>query len=349
MPWISRIILVVDRTYLGAAKKLVGELKMKKVARVVAGGVRRQDSVANGVRALGRKLSAIVLIHDSARPFPDAAVSFNVAREALRNGASLAAVPGADTIKRAGEREHSAGTVPRAGLWLAQTPQAVRANIVPGWLKELSGRDVTDDVQVLEDGGVRVKLVRGSRRMFKVTDAGDLEMARAIAMAGVETRAGFGFDLHKLVAGRPLILGGVRFPYPKGLDGHSDADIVCHSLCDAIMGAAGLGDMGARFGVRRAGTKGMSSLKFLAETASAVREAGWRVRMADATLMIQEPRIAPRRELMRRRIAEALGTSVDRISVKATTAKHSGPIGAGEAMACFSLVTLAGRPKCAKQ
>jgi 2-C-methyl-D-erythritol 2,4-cyclodiphosphate synthase len=181
--------------------------------------------------------------------------------------------------------------------------------------------------------------------MFKVTDSGDLEMARAISTAGTETRGGFGFDLHRLVAGRPLILGGVRFPFPRGLEGHSDADIVCHSLCDAIMGASGLGDMGARFGVRRAGTRGMSSLKFLAETAKAVREAGWKVRMADATLMIQEPRIAPRRELMRKRIAESLGTTVDRVSVKATTAKHSGPIGAGEAMACFALVTLSGRPR----
>jgi len=103
--------------------------------------------------------------------------------------------------------------------------------------------------------------------------------------------------------------------------------------------------MGARFGVRRGGTRGRSSLKFLAETAEAVRQAGWKVRMADATLMIQEPRIAPRRELMRRRIAGALGVSLDRVSVKATTAKHTGPIGEGEAMACFAIVTLAGRPR----
>lgn len=349
LPWIRRIVLVVDRAYLGVAKKLAKELGFRKVLRVVAGGKRRQDSVANGVRALGRSLSQVVMIHDSARPFPDAEIALNVAREALINGAALSAVPGSDTIKRAGARELSAGTVSRAGLWLAQTPQAVRSKLVPAWLKELSGRDVTDDVQVLEDSGTRVKLVRGSRRMFKVTDAGDLEMARAIATAGVETRAGFGFDLHKLVAGRPLILGGVRFPFPKGLEGHSDADIVCHSLCDAVMGASGLGDMGARFGVRRKQTRGMSSLKFLSLTADAARHRGWTVRMADATLMIQEPRIAPRRELMRQKLAVALGTSVDRVSVKATTAKHSGPIGAGEAMACFALVTLSGRPKCASR
>jgi len=345
LPWISRIVLVVDKAYLESARKLASGQGFRKIIRVVAGGCRRQDSVANGVRALGRSLSSVVMIHDSARPFPDAKISLAVAREAVCHGAALAAIPGSDTIKRAGARELSAGTVPRSGLWMAQTPQAVQSKLVPGWLKQLSGKDVTDDVQVLEDNGVRVKLVRGSRRMFKVTDAGDLEMARSIAMAGMETRAGFGFDLHKLVAGRPLILGGVRFPFPKGLDGHSDADIVCHSLCDAIMGASGMGDMGARFGVRRAQTRGMSSLKFLSETAAAVSQAGWKVRMADATLMIQEPRISPRRDLMRKRIADALGTSIERVSVKATTAKHSGPIGAGEAMACFALVTLSGRPR----
>jgi len=345
LSWIKRIVLVVDKAYLARAKKLVKEAGYGKAVRIVAGGQRRQDSVANGVRALGRSLSSVVLVHDSARPFVDARIAWDVANGARRHGAALAAVPGADTIKRAGPRELSAGTVPRAGLWLAQTPQAVRSALVPAWLKELSGRDVTDDVQVLEDGGIRVKLVRGSRRMFKITDAGDLEMARAIASAGTETRAGFGFDLHRLVKGRPLILGGVKFPFPKGLDGHSDADIVCHSLCDAIMGASGLGDMGARFGVRRVETRGQSSCKFLSETADAVRQAGWQVRMADATLMLQEPRIAPRRDLMRRRIAGALGITPDRVSVKATTAKHSGPVGAGEAMACFALVTLAGRPR----
>ena len=345
LPWIKRIVLVVDRVYIGRAKTLVRESGLGKVVRVAAGGIRRQDSVANGVRALGRSLAPVVLVHDSARPFPDAHIALAVAREALRHGASLAAMPASDTVKRAGARELSAGTVPRAGLWLAQTPQGIQSKLVPTWLKELSGKDVTDDVQVLEDGGVRVKLVRGTRRSFKVTDADDLAMARAYAGAGVETRAGFGFDLHRLVRGRPLILGGVRFPFPRGLEGHSDADIVCHSLCDAVMGASGLGDMGARFGVRREEMRGQSGLAFLSSTAADARRAGWEVRMADATLMIQEPRIAPRRELMRRRIAGALGVSLDRVSVKATTAKHTGPIGEGEAMACFAIVTLAGRPR----
>jgi len=340
MPWVKRIVLVTERGLVARAKTLVRLRGLRKVVRVVPGGARRQDSVANGVRALGSRRAPVLLIHDSARPFPDAGVAELVAREALRHGAAVTALPASDTIKRGGAGRFSAGTVPRAGLWLAQTPQAVRGDLVPGLLAALAGGDVTDDVQALESSGVRVRLVRGSKTALKVTDPEDLALARLIATGGGETRAGFGFDLHRLVAGRRLVLGGVRIPFRKGLEGHSDADIVCHSLADAVLGAAGLGDMGTKFGVRKRETRGMSSIKFLTAAAGAARPAGWRVVSADATLLIQEPRIGPHREKMRKKLAHALGTTPDRVSVKATTAKRTGPVGRGEAMACFALVTL---------
>ncbi len=340
LPWVDRVALVVDRPFVARARALVRERGLRKVARVVAGGVRRQDSVAHGIRALRTGRGRVVLIHDSARPFPDGKVAELAAREALRHGAAVTALPASDTIKRGGAGRFSAGTVPRAGLWLAQTPQAVRGDLVTGLLAALAGGDVTDDVQALESSGFRVRLVRGSKAAMKVTDPEDMALARLIATGGSETRAGFGFDLHRLVPGRRLVLGGVRIPFRKGLEGHSDADIVCHSLADAVLGAAGLGDMGTKFGVRKRETRGMSSVRFLSAAAGEARAAGWRVVSADATLLIQEPRIGPHRGKMRKRLALVLGTTPDRVSVKATTAKRTGPVGRGEAMACFALVTL---------
>ncbi len=343
LPWVGRIVLVTERKLRARADALVRERGLRKVVRVVAGGERRQDSVANGLAALRPGRRAAVLIHDSARPFPDPRVAKEVAREALRHGAALAAVPATDTVKREGAGGFASGTLPRRGLWLAQTPQGVRGDMVPFLRRALAGPDVTDDVQALEQAGVRVKLVRGTRAALKVTEPEDLALARLVASGGRETRVGFGFDMHRLARGRPLVLGGVRIPFSLGLEGHSDADIVCHSLADAVMGAAGLGDMGRMFGVRRRATRNMPSVRFLAAAVRAAAAAGWEVAAADATLVVQAPKVAPWRGRMRARIAEAMGTGVERVSVKATTAKRTGPIGRMEAMACFSLATLTRR------
>jgi 2-C-methyl-D-erythritol 4-phosphate cytidylyltransferase/2-C-methyl-D-erythritol 2,4-cyclodiphosphate synthase len=228
----------------------------------------------------------------------------------------------------------------RAGVWQAQTPQGVRGDLVPRWLAALDGADVTDDVEPLEAQGAAVRLVPGSRRMFKITVPEDLALAERL-IAPRDVRAGFGYDLHRLVPGRPLVLAGVRIPFARGLEGHSDADLICHALTDALLGATGGGDIGVRFGVQRNATRNLRSVVFLETVVREAAARGWTVRHADVTLLAQAPKIGPWRGRMIATLAGALGVTGTRVSVKATTAKRTGEIGRGEAMACFALVTVA--------
>ncbi len=338
LPWVSRVILVMEAGWLVRARATVKAAGLRRVT-VISGGERRQDSVRRGVKAARLRGREVVLIHDCARPFVDAAVAGRVAAAARENGAALAAVKAVDTVKREGAGGCVAATLPRNNLWLAQTPQGIRSDLVTRWLAAVARGGVTDDVQPLEALGIRVKLVSGSQRLSKVTALEDLDLARKVGAP--EQRVGFGFDMHRLVRGRRLVLGGVRVRFPKGLDGHSDADIVCHALTDAVLGATGGGDIGARFGVRRAATRGLSSVKFLQTVAREAGAKGWRVVNADVTLLAQAPKIGPYRDMMARGLAVAMGISSDRVSVKATTAKRMGAIGREEAMGCFAVVMVA--------
>ncbi len=337
-PWIDRIALVVERAWVGRARAFVKAKRLKKVV-VVAGGERRQDSVANGARALTLGRSQVCLVHDAARPVADADLARRVAVAAKRDGASVAAVPVADTLKRSGPNGLIATTVSRLGLWQAQTPQAVRGDLVSRWLELLDATDVTDDVQPLEASGLRVKLVPASRTNLKVTWPEDVIVAEKL-MAG-ETRSGIGVDLHRLEEGRPLILGGVRIPFHKGPDGHSDADLVCHALTDALLGATGGGDIGKRFGVAKPSTKNLRSTEFLRITVAEARSRGWRPVNADVTVILQAPKLGAYREKMRTSLAGILGLSLGRVSVKATTAKKTGAIGEGAAIGCVAIVAVA--------
>lgn len=338
LPWVRRVVVVMEPGWLARARRLVRAMGFRKAA-VVAGGKRRQDSVRRGIAAARVKGREVVLIHDCARPFVDPVVAARVAAAARRDGAALAALPVVDTVKRAGAGNRVVATLSREGLWLAQTPQAIRGDLVRRWLRETADRDVTDDVQPIESLGVAVRLVPGRRSMAKVTVREDLDMARKIGRG--EPRVGLGFDLHRLVRGRRLVLGGVRVPFPKGLDGHSDADVVCHALTDAVLGATGGGDIGARFGVRREATRGLPSVRFLETAVAEAAGRGWRVGNADVVLLAQAPKIGPYRRRMIGVLARAMRVEPGRVSVKATTAKRTGDVGRGEAMACFAVVTVA--------
>lgn len=339
LPWIRRIVVVMEPAWVGRARRLLRSLGADKVSAVVPGGSRRQDSVVRGVRALNRNGLRAVLIHDCARPFVDASVAARVAREAVRHGAALAALPVADTVKRAGTGGLVASTVARDGLWLAQTPQGVRVDLVPRWLAALEAGGVTDDVQALEAMGQRVKLVPGSRRSAKVTVREDLEAAEALRGGEREQRTGLGFDLHRLVPGRPLVLGGVRIAFPRGLDGHSDADLISHALTDAVLGATGGGDIGTRFGVRRIATRNARSLDFLHDVVHEAMHKGYAISSADVTLLAEAPKIGPSRRRIIGNLARVMHVPPERVSLKATTFKRTGSIGRAEAMACVALVT----------
>ncbi|HHW14258.1 MAG TPA: 2-C-methyl-D-erythritol 2,4-cyclodiphosphate synthase [Firmicutes bacterium] len=200
--------------------------------------------------------------------------------------------------------------------------------------------------------GVPVWLVRGSFANLKITTPEDLACAEAL-LAGArgreerraEVRVGTGYDVHRLVEGRPLVLGGVRVPHEKGLLGHSDADVLTHALMDALLGAAALGDLGQHFPDTDPAYAGADSLVLLREVVRKVTELGWRVANADAVVIAERPRLAPHLASMRERLAGALGCSVAAVSVKATTTEKLGFAGREEGIAAQAVCLLERRPE----
>lgn len=312
-----------------------------KGARVVAGGAQRADSVLAGLQAL--EGCAVVLVHDAARPFASPDLVLRVAQAAAAGGAALAALPVTDTVKRATPGQPVvAETLDRRTLWLAQTPQGFRRDLLLR-AYQAAGADAsgaTDECGLVERLGAPVALVPGEPGNFKITTPEDVARARALTEAPFAT--GVAYDCHRFEAGRRLVLGGVEFE-GDGLLGHSDADVCAHAIGDAVLGAAGLGDLGRHFPDTDPRWKGVSSLVLLREIAAKAAAAGWRLGNADVTLAARRPRIAPRTEEMRARLAEALGVSPAQVNVKATTGEGMGFVGRGEGIAAHAVALLVRR------
>ncbi|NKC30260.1 bifunctional 2-C-methyl-D-erythritol 4-phosphate cytidylyltransferase/2-C-methyl-D-erythritol 2,4-cyclodiphosphate synthase [Falsiroseomonas selenitidurans] len=295
----------------------------------VAGGATRQASVRAGLEALAANPPAQVLVHDGARPFI-APGSVAALREALATHAgAIPAQPVSDTLKR-GEAGLIQATVPRAGLFRAQTPQAFRFGPLLAAHRGATA-EATDDAQLLEAAGLAVALLPGDERNIKITWPGDIE--RMEATLPRIPRIGTGFDVHRLVPGRPMVLCGVTLPFPLGLSGHSDADVGIHALCDAIYGALAEGDIGRWFPPSEEQWKDADSARFLRHAASRIAARGGVLANADVTLICERPKITPHATAMRERLADLLAVPVDRISVKATTTERLGFPGRGEGIA----------------
>jgi 2-C-methyl-D-erythritol 4-phosphate cytidylyltransferase/2-C-methyl-D-erythritol 2,4-cyclodiphosphate synthase len=232
-------------------------------------------------------------------------------------------------------------TISRDSIFLAQTPQAFRRDILARALDEGSGVDATDEAMLVERLGVPVHVVEGDARNVKITTSEDLAAAQAAALQAPLIRIGNGYDLHRLIAGRPLILAGVTLPFDLGLDGHSDADIVCHAVTDAILGAAGAGDIGRMFPDTDPKWKGADSIALLKGAAARVREAGYRVSNVDVTVIAQQPKLLPYLEAMRANLAAALGIDAGAVSVKGKTNEGVESMGRSESMACHAVALIA--------
>ncbi len=313
----------------------------------VHGGARRQDSVRLGLESLVPRAPDLVLIHDAARPFIDAATIGRTIDALATSPGAIVAVPVADTIKRgapgaAAGIERIAGTVDRAGLWRAQTPQAFRyGDILAAHRAAASGPEMTDDAAVAEAAGLAVGLVRGSDDNFKVTTMDDLARAERLLAGRAETRVGTGFDVHRL--GKPqdhVMLCGVKVPHESGLIGHSDADVGLHALTDAILGALGIGDIGSFFPPGDMRWKGADSAVFIRHAADQVRERGGAIVHLDVTIVCERPKVGPHRQSMARRIGEILGLDPSRVSVKATTTEELGFTGRREGIAAQAVATI---------
>ncbi|MGQ0676853.1 MAG: bifunctional 2-C-methyl-D-erythritol 4-phosphate cytidylyltransferase/2-C-methyl-D-erythritol 2,4-cyclodiphosphate synthase [Rhodospirillales bacterium] len=315
----------------------------------VHGGAARQDSVRLGLESLEKRAPDLVLIHDAARPFVDAPIIDRTLDALSRSPGAIAAVKVADTIKRAGKDDAIAGTLDRAALWRAQTPQGFRFREILTAHRAAAGRgpkaaELTDDAAVAERAGLEVALVAGSEDNFKVTTMDDLSRAERVLAArggGGETRVGTGFDVHRLGKKQDYVtLCGVRVPHDSGLIGHSDADVALHALTDAILGALGVGDIGSFFPPTDARWKDADSAVFIRHAADQVTARGGAIVHLDVTIVCERPRVGPHRAAMARRVGEILGLEPSRVSVKATTTEELGFTGRREGIAAQAVATI---------
>ena len=310
---------------------------------VVEGGERRQDSVANAFRAVAPS-SQIIVIHDAARPLVSSTLIERTIDGASKHGAAIAALEARDTVKRSDGSRIIRGTIPREEVFLAQTPQAFRVGVLRDALALAStAADATDEAMLAEQAGHSVYLVEGDPRNLKITTPEDLEIAERLAPAdgrAASIRIGNGYDLHRLVEGRPLILGGVAIPFDKGLDGHSDAVVVCHAVTDAILGAASAGDIGRHFPDTDAAFTGANSIELLKRGVAVVRAAGYHVSNVDVVVIAQRPRLTPHIDAMRERLAGAIGIEPQRVSVKSKTNEGVDATGTGDAIAVHAVALI---------
>jgi 2-C-methyl-D-erythritol 4-phosphate cytidylyltransferase/2-C-methyl-D-erythritol 2,4-cyclodiphosphate synthase len=316
---------------------------------VVPGGGRRQDSVSRAFAAVSPS-AEIVVIHDAARPFVSPGLIERTIQAASEHGAAVAAVPAVDTVKQIAPVASGGGhvvraTLPRETIYLAQTPQAFQREILAQALASAEDQHVTDEATLVERAGFTVHIVEGEAANFKVTTPDDLAAARARLAQDVTRpvtafRVGTGYDLHRLVEGRPLILAGVRILHDRGLLGHSDADLVCHAVTDAILGAAGAGDIGRLFPDTDPRWKDADSIQLMRGAVDVIRAAGFAVGNVDVTIIAERPKLLPHLDGMRANLARALGVGAAAVSIKGKTNEQADATGRGEAMACHAVALL---------
>ncbi|MFQ5742678.1 MAG: 2-C-methyl-D-erythritol 2,4-cyclodiphosphate synthase [Acidobacteriota bacterium] len=362
-----RVLVTVPAEPEGRWKRLLGRLQLGVELRVVTGGESRQASVFSALQALrqcaeesAEPLPDLVLVHDAARPCASAALWQRVKCAAGRCGAAIPVLAAVDCLKRVAADGSVEVTVDRQGLMRAQTPQGFRFD----WLWEAHRRAAAarfaaaDDAALVERQGHEVGTVEGEATNLKVTTEIDLQvvgpwLARDAGSAaevgtseredvgeGSRLRVGHGYDIHPLVKGRKLVLGGVEIPNERGLAGHSDADALAHAVADALLGAAALGDIGQHFPGDDSRWRDADSMELLQTVKVRVHEAGYRPSSVDATLIAESPALAPHLRRMREQLAASLGLPLTAVSVKATRAEGIGGLGRGEGIAAHAVALL---------
>lgn len=342
VPVVDRVIVVVGGPDVERARTLLLTSGVPKIAAVVPGGAHRQDSVSAGLAEVGD--APVSVVHDGARPLVAPAVITAVVDAAAEAGAASAGIPVRETVKQVEGRD-ATQTLDRDRLWVARTPQAFRTDLLREAHRraKADGFSGTDDAVLVERLGHRVRMVEDSPKNLKITVPADIELAEAYLGRGV-VRAGIGYDAHRLAMGRSLRLGGVEIPFPRGLAGHSDADVLTHAVMDALLGAAGLGDIGTHFPPSDPQYEGADSIELLRRVGAMVTDGGWHVAHVDAVVLAEAPRLASHMGEMRARLAAALGIEPPSVSIKATTTEGLGAIGRGEGIAAQAVATLVHAP-----
>lgn len=302
-------------------------------------GKTRLLSVKNGFLKTSAA-SQLVAVHDGARPLVESAHISACLQAARQYGAAVLAVPVKDTVKVC-EGGFVQNTLDRAVLWAAQTPQCYRRPVLAEALEKFGQEEgATDESQLVEKLGIKVRVVPSSYKNNKITTPEDLIFAEALLENSVIYRTGFGFDLHRLEPGRKLFIGGAEIPHTKGFLGHSDGDLVLHALCDAVLGALCAGEIGILFPPTDESIKGISSVKIVKKVLEIVRSHHAQIEHIDATIITQEPKIKPHYETVRKSLAEVFEMPLENVSFKSKSHEYVGEIGRGEAAMCHAVATL---------
>lgn len=354
VPGLECIVMVAAKTHMSQCRHCCATfLDKEQLARLrfTPGGQSRQDSVRAGLAQLPPALP-LVMVHDAARPLVQPELFLRCLEAAARHGAAIAALPLSDTLKAVDATDaRIQHTVDRSRLWQAQTPQAMyRHLLLQAYQRaDADGFQGTDEAALLEHAGITVRVVEGSPRNMKITRPEDLSLAEILlrekdggshAMRHAKMKIGHGFDAHRLVPDRRLILGGVAIDYHLGLDGHSDADVVSHALGDALLGALGQGDIGRHFPDSDPAYSGANSLTLLERLWQLACRRGLRLGNADITIVCQHPKLMPYLDRMRENLARCCKAEVNQVNIKATTTEHMGYTGRGEGIAAHAVVLL---------
>ena len=325
----TRVVIGADQQELAQAA-----LAGLDVGDLIQGGAERADSVRAGLAAIN---GDAVLVHDAARPFcPAPVIDRLVASLEFFDGAAPVLAVG-DTLAKAGDSLDE--PVDRSGLVRVQTPQAFRLEALRQAYEQYRGSP-TDETTVLRAAGMNVAAVAGDPALDKLTTNADFDRAGHWLAGQLTPRTGMGFDVHAFAGEGPIMLGGLEIPHPRGLAGHSDADVVLHAITDALLGAAGLGDIGEHFPPSDPQWKGANSSLFLEHAVALLRSNGAMIDHLDCTVIAEEPKVGPHRAAIRARIAEIAGLSIDQVSVKATTTEGLGFTGRREGIAAQAVASI---------
>ena len=331
-PAISAVRVVIGEGQAELAKVALGP---RDVGEPIIGGMERSDSVRAGLEAVQ---GDVILVHDAARPFCPHGVVDRLLGALDGNDGAVPVLAIADTLARAdavlGE------TIERAGAVRVQTPQAFRLPALRQAYERWTGDAPTDEATVARAAGLTVAAVEGDSMLDKLTNAADWARVEASRAARLISRTGMGFDVHAFAGEGPIMMGGIAIPHDRGLAGHSDADVVLHAITDALLGAAGLGDIGQHFPPSDPQWKGADSSIFLAHTADLVRQAGGLIDFVDCTVICEAPKVGPFRDAMRSRVAAILGLPIFCVSIKATTTERLGFTGRSEGIAAQAVATI---------
>ena len=338
---IDNIIVVTKKELIGEVNALCAKYSLDKVSHIICGGDTRQASVKRGLDIIRKE--CLVAVHDGARPLILSSKIDEAILYAKENGSAALGIPLSDTVKIVDESENIIATPDRSTLRLIQTPQIFPFSILKKAYEkaETDGFLGTDDCSLVEHLGEKPKYIFGDYNNIKITTPEDIVKAESILNGGkTAMRTGFGYDVHALKTGRDLILGGVKIPHDKGLDGHSDADVLIHALMDALLGAAALGDIGKLFPDSDDSFKGIDSRILLRKVCEVLHINNFRIGNVDITVAAQAPKLSPFIEEMRYNLSKDLGIPKSSVSVKATTTEHLGFEGRKEGISAYAICTI---------